>query len=68
MIAYIPDSSFVGGNYVYLYSKFGESECSAFPNNDGYEEWAAAIPAPGAVILGTIGACLIGWFRRRTVL
>lgn len=66
MMAYIPDSLFLGGNYVYLYSTFGQSECSAFPNNDGYEEWAVnMIPSPGALILGSIGMSCIGWLRRR---
>ncbi|MHC4323113.1 MAG: hypothetical protein ACYSUX_02450 [Planctomycetota bacterium] len=71
MIAYIPDSLFVGGDYVYFYSLFGEN-C---PNNAGYEEWAVrkaeplpAVPAPGAVVLGSLGICLIGWLRRRETL
>lgn len=64
MIAYIPDSLFVGGSYVYLYSKFGESEDSICPNNAGYEEWAAAIPAPTALMLGSIGIGFFSWLRR----
>lgn len=64
MKAYIPDSLFAGGSYVYLYSKFGESEYSRYPNNDGYEEWAA-IPAPGAIVLLSIGLCSVNWLRRR---
>jgi len=41
MYAYIPNYLFPaeGDPYVYLYSQFGASENSAYPNNDGYEEW-----------------------------
>jgi hypothetical protein len=64
MMAYIPDNLFTGGSYIYLYSIFGQSEDSAFPNNDGYEEWAT-IPSPTALILGCIGISCTGWLRRR---
>ena len=72
MFAYIPWSLFPEdptGQYVYLYSLFGEPGGS--PNNDGFEEWGwapPAIPAPGAIALCGAGAGLVGWLRRRRVL
>ncbi len=76
MVAYIPWSLFPAdptGKYVYLYSLFGEG--GEIPNNDGFEEWAVQtegglppIPAPGAILLSSIGAGLVGWLRRRRTL
>jgi len=64
MLACIPSSLFVGGDYVYLYSMFGHSDNSAYGNNAGFEEWAVRIPAPGAILLGGIGVGFVGWLRR----
>ncbi|NLZ03831.1 MAG: hypothetical protein GXY19_01495 [Phycisphaerae bacterium] len=70
MLAYIPNTRFSGGDFVYLYSKFGEN----YKNDGGYEEWsvrqvetppAVHAPAPGAALLSGIGLSLAGWFRRR---
>ena len=74
MFAYIPHTLFTGGDYVTLYSQFGASEGSAYPNNDGYEEWAVrtgevppppAVPAPGALLLTLVGSQVAAWWNRR---
>jgi len=73
MLAYIPVPSTLpaGGDYLYLYSRFGE----LYPNNAGFEEWAVRsyepsvpIPAPSALLLGSLGIGGIGYLRRRRML
>ena len=36
-----------------------------FGDGDYSEKFITVIPAPGAVLLGSIGVCLVGWLRRR---
>lgn len=72
MLAYIPNELFVGGQFVYLYSEFGNSTNPLHWNNAGFEEWAVRestqIPAPGSLILASIGISLVGWFRRKRIM
>jgi hypothetical protein len=73
MFAYIPNTLFSGGTQVYLYSKFGESESSIYPNDGGFEEWAVRVgvappqgtPAPGAFLLTLLGSNVTIWLHRR---
>lgn len=58
MFAYIPDSFFSSstGDYVYLYSRFGEN----YANNAGFEEWSVLqheniVPEPATFTLLGIG-------------
>jgi hypothetical protein len=78
MYAYIPKSLFDlhagDGNYVYLFSMFG-NQGGDYANNDGYEEWFVRenvtppppppVPAPAAVVLGMLGMSVAGWRLRR---
>lgn len=74
MFAYIPDSVFTEDlDYVTLYSHFGANGDGAYPNNDGFEEWAVrtagenppVVPVPGAVLLGMLGLSAAGLKLRR---
>ncbi|MBP8302617.1 MAG: hypothetical protein KBE04_00660 [Phycisphaerae bacterium] len=77
MFAYIPNTLFTGGDYVYLYSQFGASEGSAYPNTAGFEEWAVrtdvvpppppppTVPVPGALLLAAAGIQAVAWRNRR---
>lgn len=68
MFAFIPDSVFTGGSFVYLFSKFGVNNAS----NDGFEEWSVlrgSVPVPlplaatqGLLAMGGLG--LVGLVRR----
>jgi hypothetical protein len=42
MLAYVPDSLFQGGSFVYLYTKFGLN----IPSNSGFEEWSVGASIP----------------------
>lgn len=67
LFVYIPDSLFVGGTYVYLYSQFSL-------NNDGFEEWAVRsatppppVPEPTSMLLlglGLVGLAGAGRFQK----
>jgi len=81
MLLDVPNSLFVGGTFVYLWSQFGaqqpNSPCSvSLPcnNNDGYEEWAVGtgentgpppVPEPATMFLGGTGLVLFGYLARK---
>jgi hypothetical protein len=55
-----------GGNTVVYSALFGLT--GGIENNDYSVAGFAAVPAPGAIMLGSIGVGIVGWLRRRRTL
>ena len=68
MFAYIPESAFTGGPYVYLYSAFG-LQGGQWISDAGPEEWAVRmivpVPAPAAWLIGVLGLGVTGLKLRK---
>lgn len=64
MLFYVRDSLFAGGEYVTVYSKFGEH----FPSNAGFQEWAVGVGgSANAQNLGAISGTVFFDYNRNGV-
>ncbi len=57
-----------GISYAVFGARDAGSGSSVYADNFTFEEVPEVIPAPGAVLLGSIGVGLVGWLRRRRTL